>query len=91
MANNCPGLPIPEYSNPICPGKWACPDGSNCKSMTYILAEHYVKQGHLLPGASGAYVPAMTMCFANINPIKISNLKNSNNKTVSLPQPPNFA
>lgn len=91
MASNCPGLPQPTTFTPICPGKWPCPDGSNCKSMTYIIAPHYIKHGDLLPGVTGAYVPAMTVCFADVNPIRLRDIrKKPQYKTVTVPTPINY-
>ena len=75
----CPGLPdTSEVASPVCPGATPCPDKSInpppivCKQNRYLLAQHYFKHGQAKKGVTGAYLPACTVCSANINTVLFS-------------------
>jgi hypothetical protein len=43
--------------------------------MKYVLAPQYVKNGFVARGASGAYVPAVTVCQSGLRPVPLSQLR----------------
>jgi hypothetical protein len=82
MSAVCPGLAIAQPApSSVCPGQYHCldtrttPAGESCVSPKYVFAPHYIRHGFLAPGASGAYVPACTVCFSHLAPVPVSRLK----------------
>jgi hypothetical protein len=82
-SNDCPGLPESIYTqSPICPaGKYPClnksttPGTVECKGPRYLISQHYIQNGWVKKGVSGAYLPAVTMCDLRITPVLLSKTK----------------
>lgn len=86
---SCEGIPLytpqPVYcQQTICKNKSTNPATFSCVGSKYIFAEHYITKGVVLKGASGAYVPATTICQMNINPDHIGNAAKSKSKYFGL-------
>lgn len=93
MPSDCSALPIHAADTTAPCAGYNCPDMSvnpptySCKKMRYIFSPSFIQKGFILKGASGAYVPAITMCQRNLNPIKLSEVsKSPSNNLVALPE-----
>jgi len=65
---SCQGKPISTTPTTACE-HWQCHNsntGSNCVPMVFVFAPHWIKNGFVLPGASGGFVPAATVCQVGI-------------------------
>lgn len=92
MPNDCLGIPISStVPSPVCPEGYYCtttnPPTERCSKKRYIFSPSFIQKGFILRGATGAYVPAITVCQMNLNPIKLSEVaKKPNEKLVALPE-----
>lgn len=73
----CVGIPLGPEPQPGCQ-HWNCASNStnpptySCTQMQFIFAPSDIIQGQLVAGATGGYVPAITVCQMGIQPISIS-------------------
>lgn len=78
MAQDCYGI-VPETpADPVCPGQYRCPTSDNpkaCAGMQYVFAPHYFRKGFVQPGASGGYVPAITVCQTGLSPVSVGRVR----------------
>lgn len=92
MFNDCSGIPTSIAApTPTCPNGYQCvvtnPYSETCSKKRYIFSPSFIKNGYILKGASGAYVPAVTVCKQNLMPIKVSEVaKKPSVKLVALPE-----
>lgn len=92
MPTDCFGIPTSTaVTPPTCPDGYYCtttnPPTERCSKKRYLFSPSFIQKGFILKGASGAYVPAITVCQMNLNPIKLSEVAKKPNETlVALPE-----
>lgn len=83
IAVACPSIPVPiadptgcQYPTPYtCLDKTTTPATTSCTRMRYLFPRHRIKHGTLAYGATGAYLPAVTVCSAKVTVVPVTRLR----------------